>query len=351
MSPSLVTVVIPFVNHRQYLERAIDSVRAQTYKHIEILLVDNNSTDGTGQLARELAQAHPREIRYLHQPVKGIPFARNKGLAEASGDYISFLDVDDEFVATKFADQVSILDAHPEVALVYGMTRRIYLPEGREVIQDVGLAREGVNAPPDLGIDWLRIFYRLPQTGATLARTAIAREVGGFGENLLLGNDDVAYHLRLALNYQVWFHPQEAVHYYRHTQSEGAQLNREMSVTARYLDAYANWVAPYTVEFARRTGDDRPRYWAERSLAGNLVRHAQQKAADGRERRCLLAAWFREQRRRGLLQGRYFQIYLGLHYFLPEEVAKFFTRVYDRLVNLWQPERYPLDFTYKVEEA
>lgn len=252
MAQPLVSIVIPFHNHRNLIQRAVHNLFKQTYTHWEVILVDNNSSDGSREVAQKLSEKYPEKVRYSFEPVQGIPFARNRGLAEARGKYISFLDVDDEFVPTKLADQVPILEEYPEVAMVYGLTRRVYVSDGRTVIQDVGIAKEGINEPPYLAIDWLNCFYHLPQVGATLIRTSVARQIGGFAENLLMGNDDVAFHLKIAFHYKIWFLPKEAVIYYRHPASEGARLNRELGVRTRYLDAYASWVVPYAFEYKQQ---------------------------------------------------------------------------------------------------
>jgi len=339
----LVSVVIPFHNHRNLIQKAVQNLFNQTYIHWEVILVDNNSSDGSRDIARKLVEQYPERVRYAFEANQGIPFARNRGLAEARGKYISFLDVDDEFVPTKLDDQVPILEEHPDVAMVYGLTRRVYVGDGRTVIQDVGIAKEGINEPPYLAIDWLHCFYHLPQVGATLIRTSIARQVGGFAENLLMGNDDVAFHLKIAFNYKIWFLPKEAVIYYRHSSSEGARLNREVGVTARYLDAYASWVVPYAFEYKQRTGDFRPYYWAQRALAGNIAEYAHQKASNLRERRQLICQMLKQQQQRGFLTEPHFRVMLAFHCWLPRRLAKLATRVLYRSLYLISPQKFPID--------
>ncbi len=327
MNPSLVSVVVPFQNHRAYVAPAVERLLAQPYEEVEVLLVDNDSTDGSGEIAAGLANRHPGRVRHLFEPTRGIPNARNRGLAAARGVYVSFLDVDDEFAPTKLVDQAPILDARPDVAMVYGLTRRVYLARARSVVQAAGSARSGVNEPPDLATDWLRVFYHLPQTGATLVRTAVARRVGGFAEMLRLGNDDVAFHLKLAFEHRIWFEPKEAVIYYRHGDSEGARLNRDRGAIERYFDAYRSWVLPYAAVFAERTGDRRPLYWAERSLVGCLARVARARAdGPGPEYRHLLRALLSEERAGGRLEARRFRAAVELNAWLPARYASLASR-------------------------
>ena len=90
----LITVIIPVYNIMEYLPRCVKSVCGQTYPNLEILLVDDGSTDGTGALCDELGQTDAR-IRVLHKPNGGSSSARNLGLDNAGGEYIGFVDSDD----------------------------------------------------------------------------------------------------------------------------------------------------------------------------------------------------------------------------------------------------------------
>lgn len=92
MDLPLVSIVIPFYNHRNLIQKAVENLFAQTYPHWEVILVNNNSSDGSREVAQELAEKYPGKVRYSFEAVQGIPFARNRGLAEARGKYISFLE-------------------------------------------------------------------------------------------------------------------------------------------------------------------------------------------------------------------------------------------------------------------
>lgn len=90
----LISVIIPIYNILEYLPRAVHSVMDQTYSNLEILLVDDGSTDGTGQLCEELAAQDPR-IRVFHKENGGSSSARNYGLQRMQGEYVGFVDSDD----------------------------------------------------------------------------------------------------------------------------------------------------------------------------------------------------------------------------------------------------------------
>lgn len=94
---SKISVVIPVYNVKPYLERCVQSVLRQTYKSIEIILVDDGSTDGSGELSDQIASQDTR-IHVIHQNNKGLSGARNTGLYYATGEFVVFLDSDDEWL-------------------------------------------------------------------------------------------------------------------------------------------------------------------------------------------------------------------------------------------------------------
>lgn len=92
-----VSVVIPVYNVKPYLERCVDSVLRQTYKDLEIILVDDGSTDGSGELCDDIATQDQR-IQVIHQKNQGLSGARNTGIRHAQGDFLIFMDSDDEWL-------------------------------------------------------------------------------------------------------------------------------------------------------------------------------------------------------------------------------------------------------------
>src|SRR3954452_7696310 len=103
----LVTVIIPAYNAAATVARAVDSVLAQTYRPIEVIVVDDCSKDATSEI---VAAYRDERIRLLHLPHnQGVSGALNEGLSIARGEYIAFLDADDEWLPTKLAKQVPVL--------------------------------------------------------------------------------------------------------------------------------------------------------------------------------------------------------------------------------------------------
>jgi len=160
----LVSVVIPAYNAVRFLPAAIRSVRAQAHPHIEIIVVDDGSTDGTGDVARSFAN-----VRYVRQANCGIAAARNVGVRLAQGSLLAFLDADDLWTAQKLSLQLNVLREHPEVSFVAGAAEQFF---------DDGLAGHKQHFPPT---------GPTPVPGTVLVRTADFRRVGPFNESLRIG--------------------------------------------------------------------------------------------------------------------------------------------------------------------
>lgn len=119
----LVTTIIPVFNRASLLREAVASVLAQTYRPIEIIVVDDGSTDHTGEVADELQRTSPTIIRVIHQQNRGPGPAREAGRLAVSGDYVQYLDSDDLLLPDKFALQVAALEQSPHCGIAYGWTR------------------------------------------------------------------------------------------------------------------------------------------------------------------------------------------------------------------------------------
>jgi len=130
MTNNLVSTIIPVYNRPEMVARAVESVLAQSHRPIEILLVDDGSTDHTPTVLAGLAAGHGEEIRVIHQANAGAGLARETGRLAARGGFIQYLDSDDLLLSNKFSDQVAALEAHPECAIAYGTSRHVHV-DGR----------------------------------------------------------------------------------------------------------------------------------------------------------------------------------------------------------------------------
>jgi glycosyltransferase involved in cell wall biosynthesis len=123
--PGLVSTIIPVFNRPQMIRKAVESVLGQTYRPIEIIIVDDGSTDETPKVLDELQTAHPKEITVLHKENGGPGLAREAGRLRAKGEYIQYLDSDDWLLPEKFTIQVKALRDRPECDIAYGISRLV----------------------------------------------------------------------------------------------------------------------------------------------------------------------------------------------------------------------------------
>lgn len=121
----LVSVIIPVYNCEKYLAEAIESVLAQTYCPIEVIVVDDGSTDRTAEVAKQFS----KKIRYYYQKNGGIGLARNTGVDVANGQFLAFLDSDDLWLKDKLMSQMAIFDVDPKLDILFGHVEQIYSPE------------------------------------------------------------------------------------------------------------------------------------------------------------------------------------------------------------------------------
>jgi alpha-1,3-rhamnosyltransferase len=118
MSAPLVTVIIPSYNHARYIESCVQSVLAQTWPHIELIVLDDGSTDDSPTILQHLAKQH--RFYFESQANMGLARTLNKGIALSHGKYICTLGSDDIFMLDKTAKQVALLEARPDIAVCGG---------------------------------------------------------------------------------------------------------------------------------------------------------------------------------------------------------------------------------------
>ena len=116
----LVSVLMPAYNHQEYIEDALQSVVDQTYQNIELVVVNDGSTDGTGRMIENFVRRNPAfATKYLEQENQGICRTLNTALAMSSGEYIALLASDDVFVKEKLEQQVCFMETNKNIGLVF----------------------------------------------------------------------------------------------------------------------------------------------------------------------------------------------------------------------------------------
>lgn len=206
-----VSVIVIFKDAEPFLGEAVESVRAQTFRDLELLLVDDGSTDGSTAIARRYADQYAGRVRYLEHPGHanlGMSATRNVGVSHANGEFIAFLDADDALVPTALEEQVALLRAHPRVGMVYGPLEYWYgwtgKPEdtARDYICPLGVPADRVHEPPSLIATFVQNVAYSP-AGIVLRRT-LFEEVGGFEESFRDLYEDQVFAAKVCLAASVY---------------------------------------------------------------------------------------------------------------------------------------------------
>jgi len=180
--PPTVSVVIPAHNARDFIGDAIDSVLGQTFQDFEIVVVDDGSVDETASLIRSRFGS---QVRLFRQQQGGASRARNRGIAEARGEFIAFLDADDLWLPTKLERQVMRFRNRPELGLVTTCHESFrgeqVFTKGHE--KSKYLFGDG-NVPRSI------VINSGMATPTVMVPMAVLKHVGGFPEHLTIGEDD-----------------------------------------------------------------------------------------------------------------------------------------------------------------
>lgn len=134
----LVSIIIPCYNYALFLPESVGSIKSQTYKNWECIIIDDGSTDNSRVIAEKLALDDSR-IHYYYQNNSGPTIARNLGLSKAKGSFIQFLDADDLIEADKIRKQLDIFAANPECDIVYSNVKYFRSDDLSELYNDITL--------------------------------------------------------------------------------------------------------------------------------------------------------------------------------------------------------------------
>ena len=187
-----ISVIIPTYNRKHTLQRAIDSVLAQTFKPFEIIIVDDGSKDGTKEW---LLQNYP-SVQYIHQPNNGVSSARNKGIQISQGSWIALLDSDDEWMPEKLEYQSRFIELNRDSSFCH--TNEIWIRNGVRVNQMKKHKKFG----GDIFKHCLDICRISPSS--SIIKKDVFEEVGAFDESLTVCEDYDLW-LRVTAKFNILF--------------------------------------------------------------------------------------------------------------------------------------------------
>jgi glycosyltransferase involved in cell wall biosynthesis len=201
----VISVVIIYLDPGHFLEEAIESIRRQTFRDWELLLVDDGSSDGSSAIGRLAAEAESHRVRYLEHPGhanRGMSASRNLGCVRARGAYITFLDADDVLRPEALETLLSTLRTAPRAAMAYGPVEYWYSWAGArapraDFVQRLGVAAPALIEPPSLLLRFLRRQAAAPS--GMLVRADVIREVRGFEDAFRGMYEDQAFCAKVCL--------------------------------------------------------------------------------------------------------------------------------------------------------
>lgn len=218
----LVSVIVPCYGQAPYLEEAIESVLAQTYAQVEVVVVDDGSPDNAARIAARFPG-----VRCVRQPNQGLAGARNTGIRESEGELLVFLDADDRLLPRALEAGIAELRTHPEAAFAFGRYRRI----------GADGARLGDDEQPRPDTDPYAVFLRYNYAGIPadgIYRRSALEAVENFDEGLP-GAEDYDLGLRLSREFAVRPHEQFVAEYRVHAEGMSQNAAAMLTMTRRVL--------------------------------------------------------------------------------------------------------------------
>jgi len=190
-----VSAIVPVYNGDRYLREAVESALKQNYPDLEIIVVDDGSTDKSGEIANQLAKDFPQQVKTVHQPNSGLVGARNTAIAHATGDLLALLDSDDIWLPNHISESVAVFEKEKAVGLVHANI--ILINSEGHVLNTPNNRRWSANQQEA----WQQIFLRNEHVSCATAvfRRSIIDRIGGFDIDFnRLGCEDRDMWLRIS---------------------------------------------------------------------------------------------------------------------------------------------------------
>lgn len=204
------SVVIPLYNSRKYIRSTVESVLSQSYPVHEIIVIDDGSTDGSGETLFDYIMSGA--VKYILQMNQGVSVARNTGVSASTGNYVAFLDSDDIWLPTKNEEQINFLKMHKDIEFVHNDVTLIDC-HGNKITSPVfhrfdakGHCLEHI------------IKYCAINISSILVSKRLLNEVGKFNKSLH-GSEDYEFFMRVGLKYEVGYVDNKLTYYRKHNTS------------------------------------------------------------------------------------------------------------------------------------
>lgn len=218
---TLVSIVVPCYNQAVFLPDTLDSVLSQTYKHWEIIIVNDGSLDNTEVVAREYMLMDSR-IHYVYQENAGLPAARNRGIEQAQGEFILPLDSDDIIKPEYLEEAMKAFEKNPRLKVVYCL----------------GVMFGKINEPWDLRYRGYRnLLVRNAFFCSSIFRKNDWLRIGGYDENMRKGYEDWEFFIRLLDEHSLVYQIPQPLFYYR-TKECSMTILASQKETATQIEAY-----------------------------------------------------------------------------------------------------------------
>jgi GT2 family glycosyltransferase len=271
MAEPLVSVIVPTFNRAYCLADAVNSVLAQTHRNVELIIIDDGSTDDTAQLVAS-RWGHETRVKYFQQANQGVTAARNQGINRATGDFIALLDSDDRWKPWKLQAQIAAMVRRPDIGMVWTDMEAVD-PQGviahpaylkimysnyrrftdAQLFSAAYSLAQIVPNPPDAirggilhtGSIYSQMFMgNLVHTSTVLLRRSRLDAIKGFNESLKLSGEDYDFHLRTCREGPVGFIDLSSIQY---------QVGMPDRLTHRKyrVHAFANCLTTITLAYQR----------------------------------------------------------------------------------------------------
>jgi len=230
-----ISVIIATYNRAQYLPEAIDSVLNQSYQDFELVIVDDGSVDDTKAIVDKYINSNTGKIRYFYQENKGPGAARNRGIKEAKGEYVAFLDSDDIWLPEKLEKQSRYLEENPGYAMVYTdayeFNRKVVTKKSKLATNDRGTMSGEILEHLGMGC-----FIFL---STVMVRKHVLEQIGSFNPNITIGEDWELW-LKIAGKHKIGFIDEILVGYRKHAENIINNLELELQCRHRVINNIFN---------------------------------------------------------------------------------------------------------------